>query len=197
MCSCPCHYPFCLEMCMQNSPPSPIMWRTTWEMTGMGRNLASLQNPLPGTTICHHLGGSHNHVSPFFSRNRAQRDTVLSFLSPQLGEELSEAPVPSGPIWPQIHPFPSRCCPWFPGSHISRLTAEFGQWEALMRDWKAGGRAKPWYFFLFLSPVGSISAVALCPMWCQIPWHRPSFCPGLSDTCPTLVPCLWVCSGFL
>lgn len=58
----------------------------------MDQNFASYQNPLPGTTICHHLGGSHKYMSSFSYRNWTQGDTVLTFLSPEVGEELNKAP---------------------------------------------------------------------------------------------------------
>ena len=101
-----------------------------------------------------------------------------------------------GPIWPQIHPLPSSCRPWLPGSHISRMTAEFGQWEALMGDWKAGGRDKPRYFFLSLSPVASLQQ--LCLLYdsrsCGI---APAFVLGSSNTPLPFVPCPRGCSRFL
>ena len=52
---------------------------------------------------------------------------------------------------------------------------------------------------VFLSPFVSrgISAAAVSPLWLQVLWDRPRFCPGLSNAQPPLVPCPKGCSRFL
>ena len=77
----------------------------------MTQILQNLQNMLPDTSVCHCLDHSFKYISPFsflISRNQAQGDPVLTFLSPLVGGEPKEAP---GPPWAYLALNPSFVLP--------------------------------------------------------------------------------------
>lgn len=83
----------------------------------------------------------------------------------------------------------------FSASHFSRFSAEYGQWEALVGDWRVGRREEP-EFFLSFFVLGSDSSSSYTSPWSPA-WHSASFCPGASNTTSSSPSSLWLPSVIL